>query len=195
MTEPPVNDDTELVASTCRNACATRVALPCPVPTTQGATDLIFAKQSAVEAAEALLGRPLAEDCTDVATGEPVTPVVVTDNGPPMKSVAVARWFAAQPHLAHVRTRHRARTPTASSNAGSRHQNANTSTAMKPRTASTSPTISRRSGASTTRSALTRPSTSNDPSTPTDHSNRTRRKLSRKPDPGQVSTKPGSTQF
>ena len=34
--------------------------------------------------------------------------VVVTDNGPAMKSVAVARWFAARSHLAHVRTRHRA---------------------------------------------------------------------------------------
>ena len=34
--------------------------------------------------------------------------VVVTDNGPAMKSIAVARWFAARSHLAHVRTRHRA---------------------------------------------------------------------------------------
>ena len=34
--------------------------------------------------------------------------MVVTDNGPAMKSVAVARWFAARPHLSHVRTRHRA---------------------------------------------------------------------------------------
>ena len=32
----------------------------------------------------------------------------MTDNGPAMKSVAVARWFAARSHLAHVRTRHRA---------------------------------------------------------------------------------------
>ena len=31
----------------------------------------------------------------------------VTDNGPAMKSVATARWFAAWPHLSHVRTRHR----------------------------------------------------------------------------------------
>ena len=33
--------------------------------------------------------------------------MVVTDNGPAMKSVAVARWFAARAHLTHVRTRHR----------------------------------------------------------------------------------------
>ena len=87
---------------------ATKVALACPVATTQGATDLIAALGSAVAAAEALRGRPLIEDCTDAATGEIVPLVVVTDNGPAMKSVAVARWFAARPHLAHVRTRHRA---------------------------------------------------------------------------------------
>lgn len=87
---------------------ATKVALACPITPTQGATDLIAALQSAVDAAEALLGRTLIEDCTDPATGEIVPLVVVTDNGPAMKSVAVARWFAARSHLAHVRTRHRA---------------------------------------------------------------------------------------
>ena len=46
---------------------------------------------AAIAAAEALLGRPLVEDCTDPATGEIVLLVVVTDNGPAMKSVAVAR--------------------------------------------------------------------------------------------------------
>ena len=34
--------------------------------------------------------------------------MIVTDNGPAMKSVAVARWFAAHSYLTHVRTRHRA---------------------------------------------------------------------------------------
>ena len=86
---------------------ATKVALACPVGATQGATDLISALQAAVEGAEALLGRPLVEDCTDPATGEIIPLVVVTDNGPAMKSAAVARWFAARSHLAHVRTRHR----------------------------------------------------------------------------------------
>ena len=86
---------------------ATKVALACPLATTQGATDLIFALHSAVEAAEALLGRPLVVDCVDAATGEIIPLVVVIDNGPAMKSVAVARWFAARPHLTHVRTRHR----------------------------------------------------------------------------------------
>ena len=32
----------------------------------------------------------------------------MTDDGPAMTSVAVARWFAARSHLAHGRTRHRA---------------------------------------------------------------------------------------
>ena len=86
---------------------ATKVALACPLATTQGATDLIFALGGAVEAAEALLGRPLVEDCVDAATGEIIPLAIVTDNGPAMKSVALARWFAARPHLTHVRTRHR----------------------------------------------------------------------------------------
>ena len=32
---------------------------------------------------------------------------MVTDNGPAMKSTAVARWFAHRAHFTHVRTRHR----------------------------------------------------------------------------------------
>ena len=86
---------------------ATKVALACPITATQGATDLLGAFYSAVEAVEALLGGPLVEDCTDPATGEIIPLVVVTDNGPAMKSAAVARWFAARSHLTHVRTRHR----------------------------------------------------------------------------------------
>ncbi len=87
---------------------ATKVALACPITPTQGATDLIAALQAAVDAAEALPGCRLIEDCTDPATGEITPLVIVTDNGPAMKSVAVARWFAARAHLVHVRTRHRA---------------------------------------------------------------------------------------
>ena len=75
---------------------------------TQTATDLLAALDAATEAAGALLGRPLVENCTDPTTGEIAPLVVVTDNGPAMKSIATARWFAARPHLAHVRTRHRA---------------------------------------------------------------------------------------
>ncbi len=86
---------------------ATKLALTCPVTTTQGATDLIAALHNAGEAAEALLGNPLLEDCVDAATGEIIPLAIVTDNGPAMKSVALARWFAARPHLTHVRTRHR----------------------------------------------------------------------------------------
>ena len=43
----------------------------------------------------------------DPRTGEIAPLAVVTDNGPAMKSVATARWFAARAHLTHVRTRHR----------------------------------------------------------------------------------------
>ena len=86
---------------------ATKLALACPVTATQTATDLLDALQAAIDAAEALLGRPLIADCTDPVTGEIVPLVVVTDNGPAMKSAAAARWFTARAHLAHVRTRHR----------------------------------------------------------------------------------------
>ena len=75
---------------------------------TQTAADLISALETAIDAAEALLGRPLVMGCTDPATGEVVPLVIVSDNGPAMKSTAMARWFAARPHLTHVRTRHRA---------------------------------------------------------------------------------------
>ena len=80
----------------------------CPVTTTQGATDLIGALGGAIDTAETLLGCRLVVDCVDPAIGETTPLVVVTDNGPAMKSAAVARWFAARRHLAHVRTRHRA---------------------------------------------------------------------------------------
>ena len=87
---------------------AAKVALVCPVTATQTATDLCAALEAAIDAAEALLGCPLVEDCADPATGEATPLVVVTDNGPAMKSTALARWFAARAHLTHVRTRHRA---------------------------------------------------------------------------------------
>ena len=82
---------------------ATKVALACPVSATQTATDLC----AALDAAEALTGRPLVEDCVDEETGELLPLVVVSDNGPAMKSAALTRWFAARAHVAHVRTRHR----------------------------------------------------------------------------------------
>ena len=81
----------------------------CTVAATQGAIDLIAALGGgAVEAVEALLDRSLIEDCVDVAAGETIPLVVVTDDGPAMKSVAVTRCFAVRSHLTRVRTRHRA---------------------------------------------------------------------------------------
>jgi hypothetical protein len=49
----------------------------------------------------------LLADCVDPHTGEIDPVVIVTDNGPAMKSVAVARWFKSRPEVTHVRTRHR----------------------------------------------------------------------------------------
>ena len=54
---------------------AAKVALACPVTTTQGATDLIAALEAAIETAEALLGRSLVVDCVDPPTGE-IDPLV-----------------------------------------------------------------------------------------------------------------------
>ena len=69
---------------------------------------MIAALEQAIEQVEVLLGRPLLADCVDVDTGEVEPLVIVTDNGPAMRSIAVARWFNARPHLKHVRTRHKA---------------------------------------------------------------------------------------
>ena len=87
---------------------AAKVALACPVTATRTATDLLGALEAAIDAAETLLERTLIEDCADPATGETTPLVIVTDNGPAMKSTAAARWFGARSHLTHVRTRHRA---------------------------------------------------------------------------------------
>ena len=84
-----------------------KLVLACPVTATQTATDLLAALDAAEHTAQTLLGHPLIEDCVDAVTGEIVPIAVVTDNGPAMKSVAAARWFAARAHFTHVRTRHR----------------------------------------------------------------------------------------
>ena len=85
----------------------TKVVLACPVSATQTAGDLCAAFDAAEARAGELLGHALIEDCADPDTGEITPVVIVTDNGPAMKSAAAARWFAARPHFAHVRTRHR----------------------------------------------------------------------------------------
>lgn len=84
-----------------------KIALACPVTTTQGSRDAIAALEAASAQAEALLGRSLLEDCVDPTTGELHPVVVVTDNGPCYRSVAFERYIAARPELAHVRTRYR----------------------------------------------------------------------------------------
>lgn len=86
---------------------AAKVALACPVTVTQTASDLIAAFDNAIANAGLLLGMPLIEDCVDPETGEIEPVVIVTDNGPAMKSTAVAKWFKNRPEVTHVRTRHR----------------------------------------------------------------------------------------
>jgi len=78
--------------------------LACTVGTTQNANDLIAVFETAIRAAEHQLGYPLILDCVNNnGVIEPI--VIVTDNGGPMRSAAVARWFAARPHFVHVRTK------------------------------------------------------------------------------------------
>ncbi len=84
-----------------------KVVLACEVTATQTAADLCAALDAAEHTAQTLLGRPLVAACADPHTGEIAPIAVVADNGPAMKSVAAARWFAARSHLCHIRTRHR----------------------------------------------------------------------------------------
>ena len=79
-----------------------KLVLACPVTATQTAGDLCAAFDAAEARAGELLGHQLVEDCTDGDTGEITPIVIVTDNGPATKSAAVARWFAARPHIACV---------------------------------------------------------------------------------------------
>lgn len=82
--------------------------LECRVSTTKTASDMIAALDAAVTSAENLIGIPLAGDCVNPVTGELEPLIVVTDNGPAMRSAAVAAWFGRRPWIQHVRTRHRA---------------------------------------------------------------------------------------
>ena len=106
-----------------------KVVLACAVTATQTAADLCAALDAAEAEAQALLGRRLIEDCVDADTGEIVPIAVVTDNGPAMKSAAVARWFAHRRTSPTCGPGTDPRTPTASSSVGSRPSNTSASTA------------------------------------------------------------------
>jgi len=81
-------------------------ALAGRVAATATAVDLIATLEAAIAAAEQLLGHPLILDC--IGDDDVIAPIaVVTDNGGPMRSIPVARWFAARPHFVHIRTRAR----------------------------------------------------------------------------------------
>ncbi len=81
-----------------------KLALACPLTTTQTARDAISCLEVARDRATDLLGHPLLQDCVDPATGELTPVVVVTDNGPASKSVGFARHMASRPEFTHVRT-------------------------------------------------------------------------------------------
>lgn len=84
-----------------------KVALAASANGTQTARDAVATLEAAIAEAERLMGHTLAEDCVDPETGEIFAVVIVSDNGPAYKSDAFARYIAAHPWLAHVRTRYR----------------------------------------------------------------------------------------
>ncbi len=86
---------------------ATKVSLVVRVAGTTAARDACAALAEAIDNAERLTGRRLADDCLDPVTSELVPLVVVTDNGPAFKSIDFAGFIRARPWLTHVRTRHR----------------------------------------------------------------------------------------
>jgi transposase InsO family protein len=84
-----------------------KVALASAANVTQAAHDAVATIEAAIAEAERLTGRPLVEDCVDPDTGEVFPLVIVSDNGPAYKSDHFARFIAARPWLAHIRTRYR----------------------------------------------------------------------------------------
>jgi transposase InsO family protein len=87
---------------------ATKLCLAVPVSGMSAARDAIAALRAAIDAAEQLLGHPLADDCVDSETGRLTPLTIVTDNGPAYKSTDFLAFIRARPWLAHVRTRHHA---------------------------------------------------------------------------------------
>jgi len=82
-----------------------KLALACPITATKTHRDAIAALEAARDRVTDLLGRTLAEDCVDLATGELVPLIVVTDNGACFKAAEFARHVRSRPELRHVRTR------------------------------------------------------------------------------------------
>lgn len=84
-----------------------KVCFCCRTSTTENARDAVATLEAARLRAEELLGHPLLDDLVDFDTGELVPIIVVTDNGGAFRSATFARYIAARPEFAHVRTRHR----------------------------------------------------------------------------------------
>lgn len=86
---------------------AAKICLACPPSGTKTATEAVASLEAAIAAAEALLGFPLLDDCTDQSTGEVIPLVIVSDNGPCYRAELFERFIRGHPFLSHVRTRYR----------------------------------------------------------------------------------------
>src|SRR5690606_15007101 len=75
---------------------ATKLCLAATVVPTSTARDAIECLRIALDEAEALLGRPLRDDCIDPDSGEVLPLAVVSDNGPAYKSLDWLRFFDAR---------------------------------------------------------------------------------------------------
>lgn len=84
---------------------AGKLALACPITATKTHRDAIAALEAARDRVTDLLGRTLAEDCVDPATGELVPLIVVTTTAPASRPPEFARHLRSRPELRHVRTR------------------------------------------------------------------------------------------
>lgn len=84
-----------------------KVCLTSSANGTQTARDVVHTIEAAIAETEVMLGVTLQQDCVDGDTGEIFPVVIVSDNGPGYKSDLFARFIAARPWLAHVRTRYR----------------------------------------------------------------------------------------
>lgn len=86
---------------------ATKFCLALDAFGTKTVHDALTSLKAAIAAAESELGHPLADECVEVATGEIIPLVIVTDNGACYKAAEFAAFIAARPWLYHVRTRFR----------------------------------------------------------------------------------------
>ena len=135
-----------------------KVCFSATVSTRIAARDAITALETAIRSAEAMMGKTLLEDCTDLVTGEITPVIVVTDNGPCYKSAKFMTFIASRAELRHVAPGTTPPRQTGWSSASTRASNTSTSTATRSPTDSISSTRSLPIATSTTEFAPTNPS-------------------------------------